>query len=150
MHRRNAWGSGQWTRINLFDGWQVLGAIGLVFGVLAFAILVAQSRHMLPSTGSAFKLVQTFASDRPRPQPSVETTVAPAATPSPSPIPSQSPEDAIIQQASAPHVWSPPNRGVAPYAPPPAATPSATPAPTPTPVFYPTPTPRPCLQKNCP
>jgi hypothetical protein len=47
-------------------------------------------------------------------------------------------------------VWSPPNRGVAPYAPPPAATPSSTPAPTPIPIYYPTPTARPCIGKNCP
>jgi len=139
MHRRNARRSGHWIRQNLSDGWQVVGTIGLLFGMFAFAILIGHSRHVLPSTGSAIQLIQTFVSNSPLAKPSVELTDAPAPSPSPSP------QVAVIQPAPATHVWRPPTLGVAPA---PMPAPSATPAPTPPPA--PTPSPRLCIQKVCP
>jgi len=141
MHRRNARSSGHWIRQNLFDCWQVLGTIGLLFGIFAFTILIGHSRHVLPSTGSAIQLLQTFVSNSPLAEPTVEPTAAPAPSPSPSP------QGAVINLGPAPHMWRPPVQGVAPA---PAPVPSATAAPTPTPLVAPTPSPRLCIQKVCP
>src|SRR5437667_426902 len=71
----------RWTRLNLFDGWQVLGTIGLLAGVFVLSIMLAQTKHVLPSTGSAFQLVQTLVTDRPTPQASPEPSPAASAAP---------------------------------------------------------------------
>ena len=86
----------RWTRLNLFDGWQVLGTIGLLAGVFVFSIMLAQTKHVLPSTGSAFQLVQTLVTDRPTPEPSSEPS--PQASPTPASVNTGT---AVIQKPSA-------------------------------------------------
>jgi hypothetical protein len=136
MQRRNARRFGHWARLNVIDGWQVFGTIGLVVGALTFGILVANGRQVLPATGSAVRLVlQTLTSESPHAQSAVE------------PAPSPTPSPAATAPAPAPSAPRVPVRVVAPSrSQPPAPTHPATPTPIPTP----TPTVRPCLYALCP
>src|SRR5204863_501111 len=63
MQLRNARNVGHWIRRNLFDGWQVLGTIGLAVGAFGFALLLLKAGHALPSTGSTFQLLETLGSE---------------------------------------------------------------------------------------
>ena len=65
MQLRNARNVGHWIRRNLFDGWQVLGTIGLAVGACGFALLLLKAGHALPSTGSTFQLLETLGSEVP-------------------------------------------------------------------------------------
>ncbi len=134
MQRRDARGFGHWIRLNVLDVWQVVGTLGLIVGTLTFALLIANGRHVMPTTGSAIQLLQTLVSNSPHVPPTVEptpnTTLSPGAT----------------ERAPA---TSAPRVPVGPVASqPPAPTQSG--APTPKPLPTPTPTPRPCLYALCP
>ena len=139
MQRRDARRSGYWKRLNIFDGWQVLGTIGLVVGALTFGMLITHTRPSLPSAGSTIQLLQTLVSHTPLAQPSAEPTVE--ASPSPeavapatgqAPVPSASRSGTPARPA--------PSRSPAPTA---SATPTPSPSATPSP-------PRPCLYALCP
>jgi len=132
--KRGFW---RWTRLNLFDGWQVLGTIGLVAGAFVFSVMLVQARH-LPSTGSAFQLVQTLVVSTPTPQPGPEAS--PESSPSPASV---NPVTVVVPKPSASHaVYRRPNPTAVP-----TSAPTATPSPSPT--TTPTPTPS-CFSKCLP
>ena len=88
MKPRNARNVGHWIRRNLFDGWQVLGTVGLAVGAVGFALLLLKA-GALPSTGSTFQLLETLGSEVPMihatATPNVEATPSPpAVAPAPS------------------------------------------------------------------
>src|SRR2546430_3288263 len=136
------------ARQNLFDGWQVLGAIGLLVGALAFGALISHVKPSMPSTGSTVQLLQTLVSHTPLAQPSADPTVEPS--PSPQPADPTGASAAPLPGAA----WSP-ARAARPA--PPRPQPPSRPAPpapaasaTPTPTASPTPSDRPCLYALCP
>jgi hypothetical protein len=133
-HKVGFW---RWARINLFDGWQVLGTIGLVAGAFVFSVMLVQTKH-LPSTGSAFQLVQTLVPDKPTPQPSPEPT--PEASPAPT---AANPGVAVVQRPSA-------SRSGVYRKPAPTPVPTSAPTASALPIPVPTPTPRFCITKICP
>ena len=51
MQRPNARAIGHWLRTNVFDGWQVLGTVGLAVGAVGFALLLLKA-GALPATSS--------------------------------------------------------------------------------------------------
>src|SRR5438046_5997315 len=109
MQLRNARNVGHWIRRNLFDGWQVLGTVGLAVGAFGFALLLLKAGHALPSTGSTFQLLETLGSEVPM----VRATATPpniGATPSP---PSVAPAPGV-QVAPNPSATRAPVRRVAP------------------------------------
>src|SRR6059058_6149118 len=90
MQRPNARAIGHWLRTNVFDGWQVLGTVGLAVGAVGFALLLLKAGHALPSTGSTFQLMDTLGSEVPviraTATPNVEVTASPpAVAPAPGP-----------------------------------------------------------------
>ena len=136
MQRRNARAIGHWLRSNVFDGWQVLGTVGLAIGAVGFALLLLKA-GALPSTGSTFQLLQTLVSEVPIVHASATPNVQ--ATPSP---PAVAPEPGP-QVAPNPSATRAPVRRVAP--PPHSA--SATPLPIPSDTITPSPTPRPSIPR---
>src|SRR2546422_5753903 len=89
MQLRNARKIGHWIRTNLFDGWQVLGTIGLAVGAFGFALLLLKAGHALPSTGSTFQLLETLVSEVPHVQATATPTgEATASPPTVAPAPS--------------------------------------------------------------
>jgi hypothetical protein len=137
MLRRRARGIGHWTRLNVADGWQVAATILLVIGVFGFWAMILQAKHVLPPTGSAFQLLQTFDTTTLTTQPTIE------------PSPSPTPDPSVSEAAPAPSSPRVPV-SVAGPAPTRRPAPSQSARPTPTPIPTPTPTERPCLYKACP
>ena len=150
MRHSNARRLGQWSRQNLFDGWQVLGAIGLLAGAFVFAMLISHGKPSLPSTGSTIHLLQTFVSHSPAAEPSAEPTVAPSPSPSPSAVaaaPASGLGAAAVVGASRSGGGS--TRPAPSRSQPPAPiVPVVTPLPVPTVTAIPTD--RPCLYALCP
>ena len=142
MQLRNARNVGHWIRRNLFDGWQVLGTIGLAVGAFGFALLLLKAGHALPSTGSTFQLLETLGSE----VPTIHATATPnvEATPSP-PAVAPAPGAQVAPNPSA--TRAPVRRAV-----PPRQSTSASPTSSPTDTVTPTPTPapRPSLPKPSP
>ena len=137
-----------WVRQNLFDPWQVLGAAGLVVGILALGFLAMNARHARPSSDGAFQLIQTLlpesGNDRPRDKP--------GAQPSPSNHADSPPFNLAIPQPgptrSTTHRPKPaPGASASPASPSDTPTPeptvSETPTPEPTPSDTPSPEPTP-------
>ena len=139
MQRPNARAIGHWLRTNVFDGWQVLGTVGLAIGAVGFALLLLKAGHALPSTGSTFQLLETLGSEVPM----VRATATPpnvGATPSP-PSVAPAPGPQVAPNPSATRA------PVRPSAPPPHSA-SATPPPIPSDTVTPSPTPRPSIPKQ--
>src|SRR5207253_2038820 len=127
MQLRNARNVGHWIRRNLFDGWQVLGTVGLAVGAFGFALLLLKA-GALPSTGSTFHLLETLVSEVPL----VHATATPTVEPTPSPP--------AVAPAPGPQVAPNPNATHAPVrrvAPPPHSA-SAPPPPIPSDTVTPT------------
>jgi hypothetical protein len=150
----NARTARHWIRQNLFDGWQMLGAVGLLVGALGLGLLLMMAEHHLPDSGGTFKLVQTVVSDLPFVHPSDEPTVAPSASPvaaSPKPgpgaaiVPVPSATRSAVRHGGTP---SRPGSPAATASPTDSSTASASPTPRPGlphPSVSPTPTPRPSI-----
>src|SRR5438034_2823960 len=109
MHLRNARNVGHWIRRNLFDGWQVLGTVGLAVGAVGFALLLLKAGHALPSTGSTFQLLETLGSEVPlvhaTATPTVELTPSPpsvAPAPGPQVAPNPSATRAPVRRSAPP------------------------------------------------
>src|SRR2546430_7292955 len=109
MRLRNARSVGHWIRRNLFDGWQVLGTIGLAVGACGFALLLLKAGHALPSTGSTFQLLETLVSEAPL----IHTSARPTAEATPSP-PSVTPAPAAQVAPIPDSTRAPDRRGVPP------------------------------------
>ena len=136
--QRNASPFRRWIRASIFDGWQALGAVGIVLGMVTFATLILNANHVLTTTGGTFKLVQTFSSDTPYPaigiSPSAEAPIPqpsaqPAVAPSPAPAQPRPTRSSVVRPKPAPSA---------------SPTPTETPSPTPTP--SPSATPRPSIR----
>lgn len=147
MRHSNARGIGPWSRSNLFDGWQVLGTIGLLAGALAFGALISHIKPNLPSTGSTIHLLQTFVSHSPFAQPSTEPTVEPWPSPGPEAVsPATGRSEAPVPSASR----SGSTRNPTPARSPAPVVPTASALPVPIPSVSPSSTARPCFTKVCP
>lgn len=151
MRSRNARGSWHWIRSNLFDGWQVVGTIGLLIGTSLVVALVLNAKHRLPNTNAAIQLVHTIGSDAQHLLPEASPSAEPSASPSAEPSAAPSPDQTGVSQAQ-PAVKPTAVRSI--RRPPPTATsqpsggnpgPTATATPEPTPIGTVT-----CLLKYCP
>ena len=140
--QRNASAFRRWIRLNLFDGWQALGAIGFVLGIFTFATLIRNADHLRTASSSTIQLVQTFSSDAPDPL----VRISPSAE-APVPQPSAQPAVAPNPVAAQPHPSRPRVVRSAP-GPTPLPSPSIAPIeePSPTPTPSPSPTPRPSIR----
>ena len=98
MQRPNARAIGHWLRSNVFDGWQVLGTVGLAIGAFGFALLLLKAGHALPSTGSTFQLLETLGSEVPM----VHASATPVPIPSDTMTPSPTPRPSIPQPSVSP------------------------------------------------
>jgi hypothetical protein len=136
--KRNAPPFRRWIRLNIFDGWQALGALGFVLGLVMFATLILNANQVLTATGGTIKLVQTFSSDAPDPLVRVSPS-AEAPIPQPSAQPTVAPNPAPVQPA-------PTRSRVVRPAPTHRATPAPTETPSPTPTPSPSATPRPSIR----
>ena len=130
------------VRLNLFDGWQVLGTLGVIVGTFAVAILPLSGRHVLPSTSSTIHLLQTFLSEPSNPR----RTAEPTPQPSPSPEAVVAPANPPLPQPSRPRSGIRPSHApVAPLTPSATTSPDETPLPTDTALPTLPPTPRPSI-----
>jgi hypothetical protein len=83
MQLRNA-RKGHWLRLNVLDGWQVFGVVGMAAGILGFGLLLTHTKIELPRTGGAF-LLQTIVGGGAQPSATDRPTASPSASPSPFP-----------------------------------------------------------------
>jgi hypothetical protein len=152
MQLRNA-RKGHWLRLNVLDGWQVFGVVGLMVGVLAFGMMLTHTKIDLPRTGGAF-LLQTIVGGGAQPSATDQPETSPSASPSPvpdvglaGPLPSVSRPSANRIRPSG--SGSSGNGVTATPSPTDSTIPSILPTPRPSlpgPIPLPTPTPRPSIR----
>ena len=162
MRSRGAGRFRHWIRSNVFDGWQVAGALGLLIGASLVVALMLNAKHRLPTTSAAIQLVQTVGSEAQQLVPGLSPSPEPSASPSTDQggggvtqtQPLVKPTTSRTARRAGPTATSSPSGSTPTAVSTPTPISTATPRPCldklcPTLPPAPTPTPRPCLTKGC-